>query len=232
MKSLLLIASLTAVLPLSARTFTSSDGSKSMEAELISFRPSTDTIVFRHNGKNTHSTAKASAFSKDDQAYFKEFLKESAKSTSLNVTSEKESEKFETGGSGIYNYEKKKESFVVSVENRGDFNFEKLTAKYDIYVSKYDKAGNKVVEVVSGEESITEIHSQLDAQFNTKSVDVTIDCSTSESCPKCQAHASSVKRERVIGLRVRVYNEEDEMLTEFHSSSSARSTAEKKDQEA
>lgn len=232
MKSLILIASLTAVLPLGARTFTSSDGSKSMEAELISFRPSTGTIVFRHKGKNAHSTAKASAFSKDDQAYFKEFLKESAKSTSLNVTSKKQSEKFETGGGGIYNYEKKKESFVVSVGNRGDFNFEDLTAKYDIYLSKYDKAGNKVVEVVSGEESISEIQGQLDAQFNTKSVDVTIDCSTSESCPKCQAHASSVKRERVIGLRVRVYNEEDEILTEFYSSNTARSTAEKKDQES
>lgn len=222
-----IIALLAATISLEARTFTSADGSKTMEAELISYRPSTDTIVFRVKGKSARSTAKASAFSKKDQAYFQEFLKESTKRESLDISLKEESDSFKKEG-GIYTYKKQKEHYTISVANRGDFDFEDLTAKYDIYVSKFDKNGKKAVEVVSGEASIESIHSNLDEQFETESVELTVDCTTSSSCPKCKTHASSVKRERVIGLHVRIYDAEDELLTEHYSSNSVRSAAEKK----
>ena len=224
---ILILAILAATITMEARTFTSADGSKTMEAELISFRPSTDTVVFRTKGRSARSTSKASAFSKQDQAYFQEFLKQSTKRESLNISLKEQSDNFKTEG-GIYSYKKKKEHYTVSIANRGDFDFEDLTAKYDIYVSKFDKSGKKVVEVVSGEASLESIYSNLDERFDTKSVEVTLDCSTSSSCPKCKTQASSVKRERVIGLHVRVYDAEDELLTDFYSSNSVRFAAEKK----
>lgn len=225
MNKVLAFALLALAASLDARTFTSADGSKTMEAELIAYRPSTDTVVIRMEGRSARTTVKASAFSKEDQVYFKEFLKEASKRESLNISVKDQSDSFEQEG-GIYTYEKQKESFTVSVANRGEFEFEDLTAKYDIYVSKYDKAGKKVVEVVSGESSIDKIHRNLDEQFDTDGVEVTVDCSTSSSCPKCKTHAASVKRERVIGIHVRVYDSEDELLTEYYSSNSVRSAAE------
>lgn len=225
---LLIIAALATTLSLEARTFTSADGSKTMEAELIAYRPATDTIVFRAKGRDARATAKASAFSEEDQAYFKEFHKESSKRTALDISVKDKSESFEKEG-GLYAYNKRKESFMVSIANRGDFDLEDLTAKYDIYVSKYDKAGKKVTEVVSGESSISTIHGNLDEQFETKPVEVTIDCSTSSSCPKCKAQAASVKRERVLGIHIRVFDGDDEMLTEDYSSNSVRAAAAKRE---
>jgi hypothetical protein len=230
MKALLLILGL-AALPLGARTFTSADGTKKIEADLIAVRPSTDTIVITYKGRNTRVTTKASAFSKEDQAYFKKFHKEATKRHSLRVTTEAEAERFKTGEDRMYQYDNEKRSFRVSVFNKSDFDFEDLTAKYDIYLNKYVE-GKKTIEVVSGEESIDEILSHIDAQFVTQSVDLIIDCSTKESCPKCQTQAASVKRERVIGLRVKVFNDKDEMLTEYYSSNNAKSTAEKMDKES
>lgn len=222
----LLFAALATIASLEARTFTSADGSKTMEAELIAYRPSTDTVVIRMQGRSARSTVKASAFSKEDQAYFKEFLKEASKRDSLKISVKEESDTFKNEG-GLYIYKKQKESFTVSVANRGEFDFEDLTAKYDIYLSKFDRAGKKTVEVVSGEASIDTIHSNLDDQFETKAVEVTVDCSTTSSCPKCQNQAASVKRERVLGLHVRIYDAEDELLTEYYSSNSVRAAAEK-----
>jgi hypothetical protein len=178
-------------------------------------------------GRSARTTSKATAFSKEDQAYFQEFLKESSKRESLDISLKEQSDSFKNEGD-IYTYEKRKEHYTVSVANRGDFDFENLTAKYDIYVSKFNKDGDKIIEVVSGEASLESIHSNLDEQFDTKAVEITVDCSTSSSCPTCKTHAASVKRERVIGLHLRVYDAEDELLTDFYSSNSVRSAAEKK----
>ncbi|MGB1131154.1 MAG: hypothetical protein ACPG4K_13970, partial [Haloferula sp.] len=133
---LLFFVALATIASLEARTFTSADGSKTMEAELIAYRPSTDTVVIRMQGRSARSTVKASAFSKEDQAYFKEFLKEASKRDSLKISVKEESDTFKNEG-GLYIYKKQKESFTVSVANRGEFDFEDLTAKYDIYLSKF-----------------------------------------------------------------------------------------------
>jgi len=228
MKILFLGFVLAIALPLSARSFTSADGKRTMKADLISYSASTDTVVLQISGQSSRTTAKASAFSKEDQEFFNEFLKESEKFQALEVSSKEESEKFEST-KGLYIYKKRKEHFNVSIGNRSDFDLEELTAKYDIYVSKVDKEGKKFIEVVSGEELFESINGNNDIQFQTKPVEINIDCSTTSSCPKCEKHASSVERERVIGMRVRVSNAEDEVLTEYHSSNSTRSVAEKAD---
>ena len=230
MKAFLMILSLCATLPLAARTFTSVDGAKKIEADLISYRPDSGTVVLRFEGKSRRSTTKASAFSKKDQKYFLDFFKESTKRESMKVDAKLKSERFKKEGT-TYTYSKKKEQFDVTVANRGDFKFEKLVAKYDVYVSKFDKKGKRIVKTVSGEESIYEILGKASAQFVTSSVEITIDCSSSSSCPKCQTTAAAVKRERVIGIRVRVHDGDGEMLSEYFSSNAVRAASEKADED-
>jgi len=202
-----------------------------MEAELISYTSATDTVVLQIDGQRVRTTTKASAFSQKDQEFFKEFLRESEKFKSLEVSSKDKSEKFETKR-GLYLYEKRKEHFEVTVENRGSFAINDLTAKYDIYFTKYDKTGERAVEVKSGEECFEAIGSSGEFQFTTDPVEINISCATTSSCPKCVKKASTVERERVLGMRVRVYNGDDELLTEYYSSNSVRSVASKLDPEA
>ena len=230
--ALVLIGMMTALaLPIAARTLTSADGQRSIEAEVIDYRPSTDSVVFCFKGKSIRQTAKASAFSEEDRAYFLEFLKEKTMRDALRVSVSEEEDRLKEGG-GIYTYARQESFFRVSLRNTGEFDFEALTARYDVFVQRFDGQGKKSIEVVSGEAAVEPIPSNLDAVFETRPVKITLDCKTSSSCPTCVKTASAVKRERVLGLRVRVYNSEDEQMTEFHSSNSVRAIADEKDRQA
>ncbi|MFK7850674.1 MAG: hypothetical protein AB8D78_06810 [Akkermansiaceae bacterium] len=228
MKALILGLALITTIQLSARTFTSADGKRTMEAKLFSYSPSTDTIVLQINGQKSRTTVKASLFSEADQEYFKEFLRESEKFSALRITSKEESEGFEDD-KGIYIYDKRKQHFDVVIVNNANFPLEELTAKYDIYLYKYDKEGKKVLETVSGQESIESIAQNDVAELTTDSVEITTGCETTSSCPKCVKHADAVNRERVIGVRVQVFNGEDELLSEYHSSNTTETIANKED---
>ncbi len=217
------------LLPVSARTFTSADGERTIEADLIDYRPASDTVVISYKGKSARQSVKASAFSEADQAYFKEFLKGKAMRESLVVTSTEAEERSEDEGE-IYTYDRLSSHYKVAVRNSGKASVEGLNAKYDVYVLRYDKEGQRQVEVESGEVSLDPIPVNLNALFDTDPVKVTLGCETSSSCPTCEKHADSVRRERVMGLRVRLYNDEDELMSEYYSSSSLRSVAEKEDE--
>ncbi|BCX46826.1 hypothetical protein HAHE_07340 [Haloferula helveola] len=232
MKAPILLLALVAAGSVSARTFTSADGSKTIEADLIDFNPSTGNVVLRYDGTVRNVTVSASAFSEEDQEYFGEFLKDEAKRNSLNISTDEESEDVESGEGGLYIYEKSNSHYRVKVSNRGSVDIEDLTVKYDIYVSRYDKAGDKNIEVVSGEGSIDKVLSQFSEEVESESVTLTEDCETTSSCPKCKAQAASVKRERLIGIHVRLYDDEGELLTEHYSSNSVKSAAEKKARES
>lgn len=231
MKAIILTLALLLPFSLQARTFTSSDGSKTIEADLIAYRPDSDTVVFQYKGKSAPTTAKASAFSTEDQEYFQEFLKNAEKRLALKVSTASKSEKFDDEG-GIYSYRKEKHHFTITIDNKASFDFADLEVKYDVYVSKFDKNGKKTIEVVSGTNSITEIESKWNARIETEPVITNIECSTSSSCPKCKKKAASVKRERVIGIRIRIYDDEDEMLAEYYSSSATKVAAKKADLQA
>ena len=228
-KSLILLLGLISAATLSARTLTSSDGKKTMEAEVVDFNPDTGKVVIRNEGSIRNTIVDATAFSAKDQDYFKEFLKEATKRKSLKITAEKHSEKEDTTQGGIYIYDKRKESFTVKVGNGGTTEIKGLVAKFDIYVSRYDKAGKKIVEVVSGEEPIDSIVGNYTHEFTGPTVQITTGCATTSSCPKCEQHAASVKSERVIGIYIRLLDGNGgDLLTEFYSSSSVKTAAEKK----
>ncbi|MGB0292032.1 MAG: hypothetical protein ACPGIA_05570 [Luteolibacter sp.] len=221
MKLLLVGLIAASCLQLSARTFTSADGSKTIDAELLNYNPSNGTIVIQIHGQGKRSTVKANLFSETDQEYFKEFLKESEKFKALKISTEDHTERREEDR-GIYIYDRQKEHFTVSIHNTGNFDMGGLEAKYTIYYQKYDRDGKKLTESVSGAKSLAGIESQDSADFDTLPVDITIDCKTTSSCPKCVSHASTQKRERVVGIHIQIYNEEDQMLSEYHSSNTIR----------
>lgn len=229
-KSLTLIAGLISAvsMPLAARTFTSADGSKTIEAELVDFSPASGKIVIRNDGSDHNVTVDAAAFSKDDQDYFQQFLKDKTKRESIKISAEDKSEKLEEKQGTIYLFNRKNEFFNVTITNSGPVDLADLTANYDIYVARFDKQGKRIVEVVSGKESFSQIGSRSDTCFTTTSVKLTSSCASTSSCPKCKQHAASVKKERIIGIHVRLHDDKGQMLTEFHSTPSVKSAVEKK----
>lgn len=228
-KLLTLLLGLVSAVSLSARTLTSADGSKTLEAEIIDYNPATGKVVIRNEGSIRNTTVDATAFSADDQEYFKEFLKESAKRKSLEISADKESEKVDKDKGGLYIYDRRNEFFTVKVANSGAAEIEDLVAKFDIYVSKFDKEGKKVVDVVSGEEAINKMWANYTHEFTSPSVQVTVGCATTSSCPKCKAQAASVKSERVIGIHVRLHDRQsDDFLSEYFSSSAVKTAVDKK----
>jgi len=232
MKFLVLVVSLISAVSISARTFTSANNSKTIEAELIDYLPSSDKIVIRNEGSNRNVTVNASAFSAEDRAYFNEFLKEKTKRNSLKVSAKDKSEDFEREQGSLYVYDQAKKSFNVKVSNSGSVAIEGLTAKYEIYVSRYDKEGDKVMDVVSGDSSIGKVWGGSSQEFESVSVEVTNGCVTTSSCPKCKTKAASVERERVLGIYVRLFDDSGVLLTEFYSSKSLKSVVKKKSRES
>lgn len=229
--ALLTCAALSCLPLLDARTFTSADGTKTVEAELIDYRPANGTVIIQYQGQNTRRTVNASAFSEADNEYFKEFLKEKIMRDSLRIQSSPIEERSQDGGD-LYTYTRLNSQYRVSVRNAGKLTVDGLTAKYDIYVQRYDQDGGRKVEVESGVEMLDAIPVNLDAIFETKTVKVTLGCKTSSSCPTCVDQAESVERERILGLRVRLYNDKDELMSEYHSSTSLRSVASAHDDES
>ena len=228
-KLLTLLLGLISAISLSARTLTSADGKKTIEAEIVDYNPDTGKVVIRNEGSIRNTIVDAATFSSEDQDYFKDFLKEAAKRKSLKISADKNSEKVDKDKGSLYIYDKRKESFTVKVSNSGYAEIEDLVAKFDIYVSKYDKEGKKIVEVVSGEEVISGVAANYTHEFESPSVQITVGCATTSSCPKCKVQAASVKSERVIGIHVRLLDRDGgDMLTEFFSSSSVKTAVGKK----
>ncbi len=232
MKFLILVVSLISAVSLSARTFTSADNSKTIEAEIIDYLPSSDRIVIRYEGSNRNVTVNASAFSAEDRAYFNEFLTEKTKRNYLKLSADDKSESIEQKVGSLYVYDKTKKSFNVRVSNRGSVEIEGLKAKYEIYVSRYDKEGGKVMDVVSGDSSIGKVWGGSSEEFESVSVEVTNGCVTTSSCPKCKTKAASVERERVLGIHVRLFDDSGALLTEFYSSNSVKSVVGKKSRQS
>jgi hypothetical protein len=234
-KLLTLLLGLISAVSLSARTLTSADGSKTIEAEIIDYNPASGKVVLRNEGSTRNVTVDATAFSPDDQDYFKEFLKDSAKRKSLRLSADKnsEKEKKDKDSAALYIYDKRNESFTIKVANSSSAEIEDLVAKYDIYVSKYSKEGKKIVEVVSGEESIDKLWANYSHEFESTSVQVTVGCATTSSCPKCKTQAASVQSERVLGIHVRLHDGKGgNLLTEFFSSSAVKTAVGKKARES
>jgi hypothetical protein len=226
-KLLVLLVGLISAISLSARTLTSADGKKTIEAEIIDYNPASGKVVIRNEGSTRNTTVDAKAFTQDDQDYFKEFLKDSAKRQSLRLSADKNSEKVkkDKDQTSLYIYDKRNESFTIKVANNSTAEIEDLVAKYDIYVSRYNKEGKKTMDVVSGEESIDKLWANYSHEFESASAEITVGCATTSSCPKCKTQAAAVQSERVIGIHVRLHDGKGGSLISEHFSSSAVKTA-------
>ncbi len=210
-----------------ARTFTSADGTETIDGQLILYKPSMDTVILRLDGKVSNTTLKASAFSEADREYFEEFLVKSAKLNALKIDSKGQTEK-----SDAVVERQDTETFSVVVENKSQIRFENVKANYRIYATKYDADRKPYTDWVEGENIIETIYPGSAAFFTTsKSMTVTKNRQAkvaTSSCSSCKPPTTySQKPDRIIGMHLQLIDSEGDILAEHYSSNAVKAAIEK-----
>jgi hypothetical protein len=208
-------------------TLTSADGSKSMDVELIRYDPGAGSIVYKRDGEIRHLTADVSAFAESTKAALDKIHRDAEKLRALEVTSKSHGERFEEK-KGLFNYERRKESYEFTVENRSELELGSLTAKYEVLYTSYDKkAGEASLQVQAGTEYLEPMGEGGSETFLTSEVTITTGASCTSDCP--DAPSANQERERIYGAKVTILDEAGTVLTEYYTSNSVRVMADKRD---
>jgi hypothetical protein len=155
------------------RTFTSSDGSKTLKAKMLDFSATKGTArILRSDGKSM--TIPVKALSKTDQGYITDWYQSSMAGRRLAIRVSDEEVK--TGESKANNgrvtaYDS---HFKLNVRNNGDSAFENIEIKYCIFytIDGVDGAKNRDL-VSSGTTNISSISPRTDQNITTSTVKLT-----------------------------------------------------------
>ena len=155
------------------RSFTSADGSKTLEAKVLDFSATKQTAkILRSDGKAM--TIPVKALSKSDQTYLKDWYQSSMAGRRLSIRVSDEEVK--TGESKANNgrvtaYDSR---FKLNVRNNGDSAFEDIEIKYCIFytIDGVDGAKNREL-VTNGQANISNIAPRTDQDITTGTVKLT-----------------------------------------------------------
>ncbi len=155
------------------RSFTSADGSKTLNAKVLDFSATKQTAkILRSDGKTM--TIPVKALSKSDQTYLKDWYQSSMAGRRLAIRVSDEEVK--TGESKANNgkvtdYDSR---FKLNVRNNGDSIFENIEVKYCIFYTLDGVDGTKNKDLVSsGQTNISSIAPRTDQDITTSTVKLT-----------------------------------------------------------
>jgi len=155
------------------RTFTSADGSKTLQAKVLDVSAAKQTARILRSGGTT-MTIPLKALSTNDQAYLKEWYQSSMAGRRLAIRVNDEEVK--TGESKANNgrvtaYDSR---FKLNVRNNGDSAFENIEVKYCIFYTIDGVDGAKNQELVNnGQTNISSIAPRTDQDITTNTVKLT-----------------------------------------------------------
>lgn len=154
------------------RTFTSLDGGKTLEAEVVEFYPEKGTLKIRKSD-GRFLTVPARAFSESDQEYIGEWYKTAMAGRRLAINFgdvEAEGGERRTANSKITTT---KESFEVSVRNNASTEFDGLELQYRIFYYKDGaKAGTKKMLHKDGFVELASLDPRAEQKISTDAVSV------------------------------------------------------------
>lgn len=160
------------------RTFTSSDGSRTLEAEMISYDESNGAVMLRLKNRQTIK-APATAFSSEDQTFIaKTHLAMQAGRMLMLEFADTEKEISEKKNPvGGFQTVKLKNGFEVRIRNNHSETFQKLDADYRIYFSSFGDpfadGAKRSDKVHAGNMEIESLSPRDEISFTTEEVDLT-----------------------------------------------------------
>ena len=155
------------------RTFTSADGSKTLQAKVLDVSAAKQTARILRSGGTT-MTIPLKALSTNDQAYLKEWYQSSMAGRRLAIRVNDEEVKAgesKANNGRVTAYDSR---FKLNVRNNGDSAFENIEVKYCIFYTIDGVDGAKNQELVTnGQTNISSIAPRTDQDITTSTVKLT-----------------------------------------------------------
>ena len=198
-----------------AREFTSADGKQSMKAEFIRYHKSLDQVTLRlSNGHNMVTEAKH--FSEADREFFKERARQAALRDAVKVGVDENSNRH-THNTGQMAIRKLKAQYEFTLKNVSDYALEDLNLHYWVVVQRdqQDKP-----EIHKGDASISKLDAGGETEIKGPKLDLTLGAASTCNCPRVEASARMIGRDRILGERVEVRTADGKLI--YSDSSSMR----------
>lgn len=190
-----------------AKVFKSADGSKTIRGNFVSYNPSSEAVTIHLNTGKKITTA-ASNFSDECQAYFIEQQAQAEKFAALKIKVTSETNKPDEVTKDIYVYQNREELYTVEVRNTSDFAFEDIKVKVTAVVNRNTGDGDTKVVIEESNYQIKTIAAKGKQYLQLEPFVLVHKVSSNSGCPTCVQHAASYNKERVVGLKVDLVDEE------------------------
>lgn len=192
------------------REFTSSDGSRKIQAELIRYHRHDKTVTLEMpDGRRT--TTSIELFSKEDQEFFEKaaFEEETRDAIKVDFRSRAGVKTVEKDDKRKIGIEKREYSHAVVVENTSDLPLQGLSIRYWLVLERHDASNKERLEVIDGKDVIATINAREKKELAGPTVVLTMGAFANcrPECNYCQKafnNAAAVQRERVFGHKVEV----------------------------
>jgi len=152
-------------------TFTSADGTKTIEASIESYDPTRDEAILKVNGRNLK--VPVSAFQSEDKSKFDSWYQASQVGRQLNLAfdeSETEGLEKKTSNAKVTSFES---GFKIKVRNNGKTDFEDVKIEYRLFYYVDKEKGGKVDGYLDGDLALSEIAPRETQEFETAAVSMT-----------------------------------------------------------
>ena len=210
---------------LMAREFTSADGSKKIEAEVIHYSTHSKMVTLRM-GDGRRLTTPASNFSEEDRDFLKEMVMAEATKDAIEVDlrTRPKDKSLENDGHRRISIEKRFFENAIVVQNKSEFTIKGLSLRYWVVLRKYTDAGEEFMDIKDGTEKVGDLEPEDKKEIEIIGVTL-IQGAVSNCKPDCRdcnraaQNAASVNRERVFGHKVEVLDADGKVVATDCSSS-------------
>ena len=171
---LLLIATLlvaAASFGVEVHTFTSADGSKTLQASIARYTPSTGQAQIKVNGRLMN--VPVSAFQSEDKLKFESWYQAAEVGRKLALTfdeNETEGTEKKTSNAKVTTYDS---GFKIKVRNNGQTDFEDVKLQYRVFYYKDMDKGGKQAGYTDGNLALSKIAPRETQEFETDSISMT-----------------------------------------------------------
>lgn len=203
-----------------AREFKSADGSKTVDAEFVRYNPRTGDVTLRmDNGRNM--VTKSDFFCDDDREFFKgQYRKEQLKGA-ISIRSHdkltRETREKDRLWIGVTTAD-----YIFTIKNESDVDLKHLDVKYWVVIERYN-FGKEVNETASGEAAIIELKAEGEEEIKGPHIELTTGATPKATRDENHYNrllndAARYGRDRTLGWRVEVYDDDGELILADSSS--------------
>ena len=203
-----------------AREFKSADGEKTVEADFVRYNPRNGDVTLRMaNGRNM--VTKADFFSDSDREFFLEQYRKQQLEGAVTVRAHDKLDRYEREKDSLW-IAMVKSDWSFTVKNTSDVDLKHLDVRYWVVVERYN-FGKEQTETASGESAIVELKADGETKIQGPVLDLQVSAipkgtNNENHYRRLLNEAAKYGRDRLLGWRVEVYDDDGELMLADSSS--------------